>query len=345
MSALNLAVLLAAMAGSRAARAGEPAKPARPASRRVAVDLLEPASAEKPALRVLGGRQVEALLVGPQAAQAVWAFAFEQTVLRQGQVTLNDEGWGKLVLDLPVVRHRADCRLVFSAGPVTALRPMTILPGEALALAAERIAAWRLGVFDPAGSVRQALSEQRIAYRPIATKAERDAFTGGAMLLVGAGSGESLAAEGSRLAEQMEEGMTVILVNPPPGWGGWGLRCQKIALDAAVQLAEPLSRRVNASDLGSGPWTTALKADAGVDPLAWLEAPPTTAPTQPNEAAPAARPTLVAARPVGRGRLIVATLPILDDPAGDAVGRVMLNEIILHALAATDETKPKEQVK
>ncbi|MFO8012969.1 MAG: hypothetical protein R6X20_06645 [Phycisphaerae bacterium] len=294
-----------------------------PAVRVAAADRPAPA---RPPVHVFGGSDVK-VRVGAGGEPVPWWLVHERLVLARGTVRPGPDATARVRLGLPAVRHRTPCRLVCRAGGRWTVAPLHVWPASLLAPARRRVAALSPAAFDPSGRVQAALTAEGLAAGPFETAIQRMAFDGDLVVLA-LGDGATLArGDWTRLEAQVRDGLTVLVLNPPPAWRRWGLRA--VALDAplgeSVRLGRDFGQVLRPGDLGSGPWEFGLRADVPVIRLAW------TAPAA--EAAPAgpARPgcLLVAARVLGDGAVVAAAVPRLGRPREDPVGRAVLAELLL----------------
>jgi len=307
------------------------------------VDLSDRAAdAEGRPLRVLAGTELTVMAIGEPKATADWQLAYEETVLAEGKCGLDSDGGGRFRLILPEVRHRAACQLLLLAGERRRERGIVVFPSSMLGASKVRIAEHRLGVIDPSGGVQRALVLEGVTFEDLATDIQQRFFDGGTVILAGYESGEALAAACQGLEERLKKGMSALVLNPPVGWSGWGAKrvAVKEARSAAVRLAEDVVRIVQASDFGDGPWESVLEVESNGGILIGL------APAEEKEESavlPGPAQSLAVARRVGRGRAVVTMLPQLERPATDAVGRALLDELILWTVGTREDPKEKEE--
>jgi len=300
------------------------------------------ADAEGRPLRVLAGTELTVMVTGEPKASAAWQLAYGETVLAEGKCGLDSDGGGRFRLILPEVRHRAACRLLLLAGQRRRVRGIVVFPSSMLGASKVRIAEHRLGVIDPSGGVQRALVLEGVPFEDVATDIQQRFFDGGTVILAGHEIGEALAAACQGLEERLKKGMSALVLNPPVGWSGWGAKrvAVKEARSAAVRLAEDVVRIVQASDFGEGPWESVMEVESDGGILIGL------ALAEEKDAETAsldARQGLAVARHVGRGWSVVAVLPQLERPATDAVGRALLDELILWTVGTREDPKEKEE--
>ena len=267
---------------------------------------------------------------GKPRATALWDFGFAGTSLAHGAFPVDEAGLGCLRLVVPDVRRRIVCELLLASDGAVARRVVVIYPESLLADAAGRIREQRIGVLDPTGSVQRALGAERIVFEDLAPQIARDYFDGNMIILAGHKDVDALADVCRRLNSRVRAGTNVLLLNPPTRWSAWGLGRVELAPpeSSPVQVAPELGSLVPAEDLGDGAWTAVLEAKRAVEVLAWYEMP-----AQPGgvraEGGEAARRMLLAARAVGRGRIVVSLLPQTEFPDTSVVGRGLLGEMVL----------------
>jgi len=222
------------------------------------------------------------------------------------------------------------------------VRGIVVFPSSMLGASKVRIAEHRLGVIDPSGGVQRALVLEGVPFEDLATDIQQRFFNGGTVILAGHESGEALTAACQGLEERLKKGMSALILNPPVEWSGWGAKrvAVKEARPVAVRLAKDVVRLVQASDFGEGPWESVLEVESNGGILMGLT------PAEEKEAsAVSAGPaqSLAVARHVGRGWAVVTMLPQLDRPATDAVGRALLDELILWTVGTSVDSKEKEK--
>ncbi len=283
-------------------------------------------------LRVFA-RTVLAVHVTAEANQeAVWAFAYGDDVLAHGAVRIDAGGHGRLRLVVPKVRTRTVCRLLVRVPAGSEAKEVEVFPSSLLAPAAGRLADLALAAADPTGRLQTALESEKVAFDRLETDIQKLIFGGDVAILAGHRRAGSLAGACRGLEGRLKRGMTLVVLNPPPKWEAWGFCRNTFAdpLSGPARLAMGFRQILRPDDLGNGPWSYALRTGADVVPLAWIE--------QENvqQDAPASRKTvvhtLVGARRVGEGWLVVTMLPRAEDPATDAVGRSILGELLLWAV-------------
>jgi len=280
----------------------------------------------------LSGRGVSIALVGPAKGGIKWEFAHRQDVLKRGQLRLSADGFGKLGLILPEVRHRTECSLMVSCNAKTSSRVLVIFPSSVLARSAKLVKAWRLGVIDETGRVQRALKAEAVAAEGLGTRLAQDLFDGGGVILAGFRRGEALSAACRRLDGRLRAGTSLVILNPPAGWKGQHVRPRELPqpVSCPVHLARSSAQELLPADLGTGPWRLTLAPKPHDKLLVWIESRP---PPKDPKAKPAKRKRpLVLARRIGRGWLIVSVLPQTADPADNPVGRAVLDRLILWIL-------------
>ncbi|MCX5673326.1 MAG: hypothetical protein NTU94_18580, partial [Planctomycetota bacterium] len=212
------------------------------------------------------------------------------------------------------------------AGDFAASQEVIVLPASRLMVAAEQLRRLRLGVSDPSGRVQAALAAEGAAFENLETDAQELFFDGGAVILAGRGRTQALAAACERFRHRLRRGMTVLVLNPPAEWAAEGVRrVEQARPPTGPAWASKALHDLPLPDMGSGPWASALAADKA-QTLLWAGADAEGA-VRPGEAC-----GLALWRPVGEGRLAAAMLPALADPAADAVGRCVLDELVLWVL-------------
>ncbi len=292
------------------------------------VHLAVPAEADDASL-LLGGSTVAVAVTGRPGETVDWALAHRGTVLVRGRLVLDAAGRGGYTMEVPRVRHRSVCLLAAWAGAGVGEHHLTIHPASSLEIATGRLAELRLGVVDPRGRVQGTLAAQGVRVEDLAPQTARDFFRGGLVVLAGYDDAASLAFECRHLESRVRGGLGVLVLNPPAGWSGWGMRAVRLRGPprAPASPAGPLEGAVTAADVGTGPWPGVLAIDDGIDVRRFLAA---------DAAAPAVeadgRPAdaiLVAARPLGKGWVVVSVLPQTTRPDRDPVGRAVMDRLIL----------------
>ena len=346
-----MGLMVAAVAGFGRDTGSErfPQSRPRPAPRRtvkMSVDLLKPTGAAlRPATAIAGSSLTVAITAKPDARPS-WRFGFAGRALAAGSIATDADGRGRLTVVLPEVRHRTTCTLLLAAESGKVSREVVVFPSSLLSHNARRLAEHRLGVADARGLLHRALREEKVAAEDLNPKLAMDHFRGGIVLLGGYKQPAVLAGVVGRLLGRVRQGLCVVVLNPPAGWRGGGLACVEPPKPhiGRIEPAEAMWANVLAADFGAGPWRRVLKVDQPAEALMWI------AGGEGKEGkgkGPASRPArgalLVAARRVGRGWLVAAALPQLDDPAGNAVGRMILDEMVLWVLKQRIEIRKGEE--
>jgi len=287
---------------------------------------------------VLGATSFGVLLRGRPNSVALWQFGYRKEVLVQRRARFDALGRSGLRLVAPDVRHRAVCDFALRDPQNGWLRRgLAVYPAGMLASAGGRIRRWRIGVIDESSSVAAALRAERIVFADLRTRLERDAFRGGMVILNGFRSSNELTEHCRSLKGRIQGGLDLLIVNPPSGWSGFGIRRVELKAPrrAPLELADDLQTVILPEDIGEGPWSAALSVDGERNTLAWL----LTADRAQAASGPATRPSrerpqypMIVAGRRGGGRLVVALLPQLAAADRDAVGRTMFNELILWML-------------
>ena len=311
--------------------AGSPGAESRPAATRPMNMLLSAPAASRPAATqvAFAGATATILLTGQPHGTPHWRLAYRQTVVAQGRVQLDQDGRGRLSLVLPEVKHRSACTLHVQEGELVSDQDLVLYPRQRLADVAGRITELDLGVIDESGLVQKGLAAEGVRFKSLSTDLARDVFAGGTVIISGFNDVARLAAVCQRMDGRVSKGMTAILLNPPAGWQGWNVACIETAkpLLLAVHLAEKFAWPELPDDIGCQAWRAQLKTKPPETSLIWVAA-PSAGSSQPSSV----RQNLALCRSVGKGRVMVAVLPQLEDPAGDVVGRAALDELLVWSM-------------
>lgn len=289
---------------------------------RLSADFLRPETPiDRTGKVVLSGSQLHVAVVGTPDADIAWRLAHADTVVAGGSAKLNENGQLLLEIVNPSVKHRAACTLEVRHGEQARRNSIVVLPAAMLAHVKRRVADLDIGVWDASGRVRKALKEETVDISVLESSLQQDSFEGGAVVLAGFENVRDLSLACNSLDTRVREGLSVILVNPPVGWSGWGVKVLRpdARWEAPVHAAEGFLQHLHRLDLGTGPWLSLLSAeDAKL--LLWTHPPA-------EQDSPPARP-LVIARRVERGTVIVTDIPPLADPAENAIGRALLTDCL-----------------
>jgi len=357
VAGLIAVTLLPALAGEGC---GADARKAAPSGPDVSFDLRPGgAAAKRPAVVVLGGaRLMTVAALGKPGTEYAVQLGYDGTVVRQAPLRLNEEGFGDCSLAAPDVRVRAECELaVVGTRGTIRQRPVVVLPSVTLAARARLIEDERLGVIDGRGRLQAAFKAERAPVEDLSTRLLQDGFDGGLIFVAGITNSDVLTDTCRRLEGRIEEGMTVVLVNPPAGWQRWNASVRKLAavVEAPVMFSKDFGKLIHGTDLGTGPWALALEIcgwPAGGDPgqagsagaagewkpLAWIEGAAKAGPDKSRRPVHA----LVAARRVGKGLAVVVLMQTMESPATDARGRGVLDEIVVWLLKRPAEAGKSE---
>ncbi|MHC4983759.1 MAG: hypothetical protein ACYTF6_11430, partial [Planctomycetota bacterium] len=235
---------------------------------------------------------------------------------------------------LPDVRVGTACKLIVRSAEAVMSANVMLLPRTTLSRSAEQLKEFEIGVIDQGQGVSKALKDEGIAFTQLQGDLAKDYFSGGLVILAGFERAERLAWECEKLTSRVEDGMAVLVINPPPGWSAWGIKCSEMPKPnlSAAKLAKGLGLVIRPEDLGAGPWRLFLTGQAKSKDLVWFE-PVAEKDDEREEAARKLKYALVAAAEPGRGLVVVAALEQLAGPDSDAVGRAAMNELILWLLA------------
>ena len=293
----------------------------------ILISLSEGIESAAPRLIVLSGTQVTVVVAGEPQGRATWQLVFEDTVLAEGALALDEEGIGRCRLAAPDVRVRTECRWVFAGRAARRSAALVVLPQTALGPSAGRIAARRVGVIDPRGQVQQALRREGVQFADLASEIQRRFFDGGTLIVAAHEEDVNLATVIQGTEKRLLAGLSLVILNPPPGWQGWGVTSVRAPepVTAPPRLGGGFGQTVLESDLGPGPWRRVLETGPEGRVLIGL-------------AAEGSSPSggafgLAVARRVGRGWAVAAVHPELDRPATEACGRAILDDLILWTLA------------
>ncbi|MBE3070113.1 MAG: hypothetical protein IMZ66_07735 [Planctomycetes bacterium] len=325
------AAAVVALAGGPPGSAG-PSPPPPPAV--VHVGLSDGSTAGR-VPRLLGGQDIILQVAAAPRRPVLWQFGALDTVLAQGAVIAGDDGAARVRLTMPAVRVRTPCLVwVWSSG-AEASHAAIVFPTTMLAEAAARLRGRRLAVLEDTGRVGRALEAEGVAFTAVQSDIEKTFFEADLILVACYEKGGPSARPWAVLEPRVRRGACLVVLNPPVGWAGWGLRRVELAEPAEgwVRLAPRFPVPLDPADLGVGPWAAALEAEAGAQSLVWLEP----LPGGTGESAPAAAPLLAAGRLVGRGRVVVALAPGLERPDTDAIGRALLDGLILWSLEPDED--------
>jgi len=315
------------------------AKPRGEATVSVALAVANGADGE--AAVVLAGRAVDARVIAPPGREFQWQFGHGDTVVAHGSGSADAKGKATFAVAMPDVRVRTEFTLFVIESTMKARQKVMVIPSRMLARAAEGIKALRLGVIDDTGLVAKALAAEGVAFESLTTRLTRDAFNGGAVILAGFERARPLDTLCSTFEARAQAGMVMMIVNPPEGWRTLGLSCRRAGRPpaGAVSFSDDLGRCLQQADLGTGAKGLVLGIDRSCKILAWVESPGKGRARGRQEA----RTVIIAEKPVGKGRLIAAVVPRASDPLGDAVGRCVLDELILWALNSHTMARSNEE--
>jgi len=298
---------------------------------------LAPNAGGAPPLRFLAGTSLAVTVAagpGEQGRSGQWQFAFGQQVLAGGAFQLDESRQGRFSLTLPDVRHRTACSLTVSVSRTAAKREVVVYPSAPLAVAADRLRSLRVAVMDATGRVQAALAAEKVAFERMETDIERAVFDGDLVILAGFTDARALRAACMGLDERLKAGMAVLILNPPSGWQAWETRRRDLAtpINGDPHAAKDFGQIFQAPDLGRGPWQSFIEVGGDAVHLVWVE--PDAGGGNGTASRPTAARPLMGARLVGRGRLVVAILTEAADPATNAVGRTVLDELLLWLVRA-----------
>ena len=282
---------------------------------------------------LLAGSKVTLSLTAQPGARVAWVLAYGKNVLAEGSTGTDKDGLASVRLTMPDVRVRTECRLHVQSAGATASTRIALLPRRLLSRSAERLKELGIGVLDATGRLARALTDEGVSAEAMAPDLTRDYFSGGLVILAGFERPERLTWACEKFTSRVDNGMTALIINPPAGFSSWGIKIAKFpqAKRGRLSFAPEFGRVLRAEDLGDGPWRQYVSGDCQSE-LVRLEV----AEEQAGKDAPASEPksyALVAASRLGRGLIIVAAIPQLDAADSDAVGRYVLNEIVLWIIA------------
>jgi len=262
-------------------------------------------------------------------ATAAWAFAYDGTALRHGRLAIDNAGEARLRVLLPDVRQRVVCEIVLATDSALAWQTLVVYPALPLRDAAQTLRNRRIGVYDPSGRVSRALAAEGLECEDLGPTITRDFFNGDLAILVGTGDSAAFSDLCRHFSTRLSGGMDVLVLNPPARWSAWNLRRvdPKSPARGPVAAAPSLGSIVTAEDLGTGPWRTLVESGAGATRLVWPAAIGAIPPDAGGKTGTGR--SLVVAQEVGRGRVLVSTMPHTERPDTDILGRGMLAQMIL----------------
>ncbi len=310
-----------------------PKPPSRPSTRPASVislNVKRPPATTQPAVAVLAGDEVSVNLTGPPDADCTWRLAYGDQVVTGERLVLGVAGTGRFKFVVPDVRTRAECKLTVSSGLNTDGRGLTAFPRARLALASKWIKTLKLGVIDDTGLVCKTLAAEGVACENLSTRLQRDAFDGGAVIIAGRPDRIVLDDLCLRFQSRVKSGMFLMVVNPPEEWSLRGVSRRNLTPKTGYQagFVKTFGWEIKPKDLGRGPWPVVLSATKQWRTLIWIESPARR--NDKHELQP--KHPLVACRRIGRGQVIAATLPQLANPLNDAVGRGVLDSLVMWML-------------
>ena len=306
----------------------------------VPMNLLEPPQGRLPKVLALAEDELLFALTGTPRTEPVWELGYQEQVIRRGRLKLDAAGQGRFSLVLPDVRQRTPLKMQVRDGAAQAGRDLVVLPRRMLGVVSATLGKLPLGIADEGGSVQKVLTEDGVRFDDLRTDLARDSFRGGALVLAGFDKPQALAELCRRFEGRLAGGQSLIVVNPPVGWSGWGIRAveSNAPAKAAVRFARDFGQFLQPGDLGEGPWRRELVVEPNVVPLVWMEVRVADANVALDANArsdanvPAVVRPLAAMRTVGQGRLVVASLDCLGSLPRDAAARGMLSELLVWVL-------------
>jgi hypothetical protein len=296
----------------------------------ISLNVKRPAATTQPAIAVLGGDEVSVNLTGPTDADCTWRLVYGDQMVVAERLVLGGAGTGRFKFVMPDVRTRAECKLTASSGLNTDRRGLTAFPRARLAVASKWIKTLKLGVVDDAGLVCKTLADEGVACENLSTRLQRDAFDGGAVIIAGCRDRIVLGDLCLRFQSRVSSGMFLMVVNPPEKWSLRGVSRRSITPKMGYQVGfvNTFGWEIKPKDLGCGPWPVVLSATNQWRTLIWIESTPKRDEKQKMQS----RHPLACYRRIGRGQVIAATLPQLASPLSDAVGRGVLDSLVMWML-------------
>ena len=261
----------------------------------------------------------------PCAATFQWQLGYKSDVLASGAIRTRAKGGGNFCVSLPESRQRIELTLVLlSQGQEVDRKNITLIPSKLLQDVSQTLDAIRVGIVDseenPSGGIFWA---SNVKAKLLRTSLEQAGFDGGLVVLEGFTDSQLLAAACETFASRVNAGMTLVVVNPPLGWEGFGIKCAGISTptQAKQAMAEDFGSVLRSDDMPSGTWTSYLQANEAGSKLLWLEP---TGGGDPIAGTSGAYPQILVC-PAGRGRVAAIC------PEGYIYGR---SDIVRHALLA-----------
>lgn len=243
---------------------------------------------------------------GRPKANCILQLGYQDIAVLQDWEQFDADGLGRFALRLPNVRVRTQCTLILMAGAERASRRLVIFPSARLAVTAGLIKRLRFGVTDDRGKIQGALEAEGISFEDLPTRLLQDSFAGGAVLLAGFKDVSLLNDACGRFHERIKNGMSAVVMNPPPKWARWGLSRRELSVPTAgrIAFARGVGRAVLPADLRPRAVRSVLQVEKHWKPLVWAE----TMPQTPAGREHPFKHLLIALRRLGNGRVIVALL-------------------------------------
>jgi len=330
-----------------AADASPTTRPGRPVVTTVPAWLGRTPQEQSPPALCLGGGSLIVTIAGTPNANIAWELRADKLTLARGKTVLDTRGLGLARAVLPKVLVRNQAELSVSQGPIRWRRAIQILPSSPLRHVRETLRQRNLGVLDPCSNVCDALRDQRIAFVDLAPQLRHDFFQGEIAILAGFDDANALSHACLRLENRVRLGAALVVLNPPAGFRCLGADRKELPDNEPkllVKIDAELTGTLRPGDFSALGQAGLVDTGDKAIVLAWLERPTSKHPTRQGAttrpAGTNAKRAIVAARPLGKGIVLVATMPELADCYDNPAGRCMLSEIILWILKRP--WRPKE---
>ena len=318
-----------------------------------ALELRLPTEERSPAL-ALGGQEIAIILQAGGRGRVDWQLMHQAKVLQSGRIVPDARAQAKLVFIAPDVRNRTRIQIRLVDLGKEFAQEIDLLPAGVLGRQREFLKRLPLGVLDSSGQVARLLEAQNVAFEDLQPQLKRDYFDGGLLILSGFQRAAVLDDVLGRFDARIRAGMGVLIVNPPMGLKSNVPHPMPLDVPPAgvAYLAADLESSVVPGDLHLGSHRRCLATWPFDRPLVWVEGRrrldlpiplpahlgwmvvPVTAPTQTS---------LVAARRVGKGIVVVADLPLLENCGKDPLAQTLLSEFMLWVVQ--DRTSSQEPLR
>jgi hypothetical protein len=302
-------------------------------TQRIVVDLISPSSPTSWPTVLAGGSTLEILIAGQRESAARAELVYERTVVRREGLRLDARGGGWAAFDVPEVGVRTLCSLVVSDKSRAVSRPAVVYPRRTAGNWGAELQGLSVGIVDGNGVTSGVLRDGVVPFEDLGKGLSLDYFLGELAIVAGLTTREAADRVCARFDDRLAQGMTLVVVNPPPGWSRWGL--SRLEIDSQYHCPVSFTEGFGASLTSGDLFLPEVKAKMGASGTHHvLMSVRSVGASKPHGGSPGnGGDAIIVAVSVGKGTAIVAMTGLLGQAGDQPIGAYLLDDILHWAIA------------